>query len=52
MSNDRSSMGSVIKWNKVTQKGNVDYKSIPELKGVNLDVYRKAPITKWVPYVI
>lgn len=32
---------------KVMRKGNVDYGKIPELKGVNLDKYRNAPIESW-----
>jgi putative phage-type endonuclease len=52
MTNNRSTRGILTKWSRITQKGNVDYKAIPELKGVNLDLYRKAPITKWMPSVI
>lgn len=36
-----------IKLSKVVSKGNVDYKSIPEIQSVNLDLYRKPPIEKW-----
>ncbi len=31
----------------VTRKGNVQYKKIPELKGVDLDQYRSKPSTYW-----
>ena len=31
----------------VTRKGNVQYKKIPELKGVDLDQYRAKPSTYW-----
>jgi len=32
---------------KSIRKGGVDYKSIPELKGLDLDAYRKAETTAW-----
>jgi hypothetical protein len=32
---------------KYIKKGNVDYAKIPELKGVNLDAYRKASKENW-----
>ena len=30
-----------------TRPGNIDYESIPELKGVNLDQYRKEQVRVW-----
>jgi len=35
--------GYGVKVSKVVRKGSVDYKSIPELKGVDLEQYRKKP---------
>jgi putative phage-type endonuclease len=35
--------GAGVKLNTVTRIGNVDYKKVPELKGVNLDQYRGKP---------
>lgn len=32
---------------KIVKAGNVDYKRVPELKGVDLSPYRKAPTTQW-----
>jgi hypothetical protein len=32
---------------KSERKGNVNYKKVPELKGVNLDEYRGESITVW-----
>lgn len=32
---------------KVVRAGSVDYKKVPELKGVDLEQYRGAPITSW-----
>lgn len=32
---------------KSLTKGNVQYKNIPELKGINLDLYRSDPYLKW-----
>lgn len=40
-------VGNNIKLQQVIRKGAVDYKSIPELKGVNLETYRKSPIQSW-----
>jgi putative phage-type endonuclease len=42
-----SSMGCGVRVGKSTRKGLVDYKAIPELKGVNLDEYRKASSEVW-----
>lgn len=41
---DHSAIGYGIRLTKVVRKGNVDYKAIPELEGVDLEKYRKAPI--------
>lgn len=32
---------------KIIRKGMIDYKKVPELIGVNLEAYRKAPIESW-----
>jgi hypothetical protein len=29
------------------RKGSIDYKLVPELKGVDLEPYRKAEVTQW-----
>lgn len=44
LSGGLNSMGGGIKLSKVRRKGTVDYKSIPELSGVNLEKYRKSSI--------
>lgn len=40
-------MGSGLKFTKQIRKGNVDYKTIPELKGVDLDKHRKKSTEYW-----
>lgn len=47
ISGNRNTMGCGIKLQKITRKGNVDYKLIPELKGVKLDNYRKNSTEYW-----
>lgn len=47
MTNGMSTMGAGLRIAKILEKGRVDYNRIPELMGVNLDAYRKEPITKW-----
>ena len=42
---DRSSVvGGGIRLSKVIRRGSVDYKSVPNLIGVDLEQYRKEPI--------
>jgi putative phage-type endonuclease len=45
--NGQSSMGDGIKVAKCLRKGNVDYSKIPELQGLDLDVYRKKSSEYW-----
>jgi hypothetical protein len=47
LSQNQNSAGGGVRVSKLTRKGNVDYKKIPELKAVNLDEYRKAPMEYW-----
>jgi putative phage-type endonuclease len=42
-----NTQGGGIKVQKVIRKGNVDYSSIPQLEGVNLDDYRKKATESW-----
>lgn len=44
---DEKSMGSGIKIQKRSRKGSVQYKNIPELEGIDLDIYRGKPIENW-----
>jgi predicted phage-related endonuclease len=44
---DQSCMGSGIKVMKTVVRGRVDYDAVPELKGLDLDKYRKASSTTW-----
>lgn len=44
---DRSCQGSGIRLTKSITKGTIDYGSIPELKNVDLEKYRKNSFTKW-----
>jgi putative phage-type endonuclease len=45
-STSRSKIGD-LKIQKVIRNGNIDYSKIEELKGVNLEPYRKDPIISW-----
>lgn len=47
MAEDSSAIGSGVRLTKIIRKGNVDYKSIPELIGVDLERYRKKAIGSW-----
>ncbi len=47
MAGDASAIGHGVRVSKILRKGNVDYKAIPQLKGVDLDQYRKKPIESW-----
>jgi len=47
MTGGQSTIGGGIRVCKIVEKGRVNYNSIPELIGINLDAYRKEPITKW-----
>lgn len=47
ISGESNSKGAGISLCQVERKGNVDYTKIPELKGVDLDKYRKGSINSW-----
>ena len=47
MADDGNATGHGVKVTKVVRKGGVDYKSIPELIGVDLESYRKKAIETW-----
>jgi putative phage-type endonuclease len=47
LSGGKSAIGHGIRLTKIIRKGNVDYKSIPELKNVDLEKYRKEPTESW-----
>jgi hypothetical protein len=47
LSNGKSSKGCGISLTKVFKKGNIDYSKIPELKGVDLEKYRKPIQESW-----
>lgn len=47
MSNGANSLGAGVKSSFYIRKGNIDYKSIPELKDVDLDQYRRHKIIVW-----
>lgn len=44
---DQNCLGNGIRVMKSTMRGRVAYDEIPELQGVNVDKYRKNPITMW-----
>lgn len=47
MAGSHNTMGSGVRLSKVIRKGNVDYKSIPEIQVMDLEKYRKPPIETW-----
>lgn len=47
LSGETNSRGGGISLCQVSRKGNVDYSRVPELKGVDLDKYRKEPTSTW-----
>lgn len=47
LANNQSSIGHGVRLTKVVRKGLVDYKAVPELKGVDLEPYRKKPTESW-----
>jgi putative phage-type endonuclease len=44
---NKSARGGGMKVTKYLARGNVDYKKIPELNGIDLEPYRKSSYTKW-----
>ena len=47
LSGESNSRGSGISLCEIKRKGNVDYAAIPELRGVNLEQYRKPTTCSW-----
>ncbi len=47
LTNGKNCAGGGIKLTQVIRKGMIDYNAIPELRNVNLESYRKAPIASW-----
>jgi putative phage-type endonuclease len=47
LSGDQNTRGAGISLCKVNRKGNVDYSKIPELKDVDLEIYRKPTSVNW-----
>ena len=47
MCRDQNCLGNGIKIMKTVMRGRVDYDAIPEIKGVDLDKYRKGSSTAW-----
>ena len=45
LSNGKSCIGGGIRFSRQTRKGQIDYSRVNELKGVNLEDYRKSPVT-------
>jgi putative phage-type endonuclease len=44
---DQNCLGGGVKVMKSNMRGRVDYDAIPEIKGVDLDKYRKSPTSSW-----
>jgi putative phage-type endonuclease len=47
LSGESNSKGAGISLCQVNRKGNVDYTKIPQLKGVDLEIYRKPSTNSW-----
>lgn len=47
LSDNTSSRGGHYKFTAIERKGTVDYKAIPELRRVNLELYRKESTISW-----
>lgn len=47
LSGESNTKGAGISLCQITRKGNIDYARIPELIGVDLEMYRKPSITSW-----
>lgn len=47
LSQNEAAHGGGFRFNYTERKGNVDYAKIPELKAVNLELYRKEPVRYW-----
>lgn len=47
LSQDKNTCGLDFYFQKIERKGTVDYSLIPELKNVNLELYRKSDSTYW-----
>jgi len=46
-SENKNSSGGDFMFIKYERQGSVDYKKIPALKDINLDIYRKEDVTSW-----
>lgn len=46
-SNESNSVGSGVKLTKIVRKGSINYQSVPELKGLDLEEYRLSPVSYW-----
>lgn len=47
LSGDKNCVGSGVKVMKTARRGSIDYREIPELQNVDLELYRKPNITCW-----
>ena len=47
MCDDCPTNGSILKFTPIVSKGLIDYSKIPELKSVDLEIYRKKPRRSW-----
>lgn len=47
LANEKNTEGCGIKLLKITRKGNIDYSLIPELMGIDIEIYRKKDSVCW-----
>jgi hypothetical protein len=44
---DRNVQGNGVRVSKIIRKGNIEYKGIPQLMGIDLEKHRKPPILSY-----
>ena len=47
LSNHQTTKKGRYEYRRSERKGNVDYSKVPQLQGVDLEPFRKRPITSW-----
>lgn len=47
LSGKSNAIGAGVRLSKIVRKGTIDYKAVPELRGLDLELYRKGPVESW-----
>jgi len=48
LSGGQPAIGNIYELKAVVRLGSIDYKKIPELQSIDINQYRKAPVTNWI----